>query len=149
MRIFNRMRTKSGFALPGKITVEDKYCAGFTLVEVLVTTAILVFIVGVFLSTFMQYSNLIAIGSAEDIALSAAAARLEEIANTDLTNVMDWNGTNFAVQGLIAPIGQPNPGAVTVTQVGATNLFNINVTITWQERGRTIIRTTRVTLMRR
>jgi len=110
----------------------------------------MVFIAGVFLSTFIQCSNLIAIGRSEDIALSAATARLEEIANSDLNNVLDLNGTNFAVQGLTAPIGQPNPGSVTVTPVsGTTNLFNISVTITWQERGRPIARTTAVTLVRR
>ena len=126
--------------------------SGFTLVEVMIATAILLVTTGAFLDLLVQCANLIETGRPQDMALSAAQAKLEEIAQSNLSNIMNYNSppqNSFPVSGLTAPLGQTNPGAVVVAQVGTSNLFDVTITVSWQEKGGNRSRTLSTTLARR
>ena len=120
---------------------------GFTLAEALIASVILVVTAIAFLDNLIQCSNLTETVSLKDIALNAARGKLEEIAHSDLTQVMTYNGQTYPVTGLTAPVGQTNPLSVAVTQVGTTNLFEITITVNWQQRGRLMSRIIRTTLI--
>lgn len=103
---------------------------GFTLLEVLITTLIMVSVLGALAYGLNQSTNLTETVRNQDIALSAAQDKIEEIAN-DVDNITDYNGQTFNIAGLT-----PDPaGVVAVNQVGSTNLFDINITVSWQQRG--------------
>jgi type II secretory pathway pseudopilin PulG len=118
---------------------------GFTLVEALIASIVLVVTAVVFLDSLSQCSTLIETGSLSGIALNACRGKLEEIAHSDLSKIMvDYNGKGFAVSG---PLGQTFPGAVVVTQVTGTNLYNIGVTVSWQQKGRAMFKSLQITLI--
>ncbi len=129
---------------------------GFTLVEVLIATGIMAVVLGGFAYGLSQCASLTETAQNQDIALNAAQQKLEEIAN-DVRNVMTYNGQIFPVEDmggnplLTPPAGQSDPGQVSVTQVtGTVDLFDVAVTIGWQQRGgREISRTVSTTLVQK
>ncbi len=114
---------------------------GFTLVEMMLSAAILVMVLGAFLysinlsSTAAQQARLV------DVALSAAQAKMEEISNRSFTAgeianiIADYNGQYFAVSGLTAPSGTAGPLGVTITQIGSSSLYRVVITVSWQQSG--------------
>jgi prepilin-type N-terminal cleavage/methylation domain-containing protein len=133
---------------------------GFTLLEVLITTAIMISVLAAVAYGLSQASNLTETMRNQDIAINAARDILEQIIQSDLNDIMNnYNGQNFSiedVQGqplLTAPAGlnnNNNPIEVTVTGVGSSaNLYDVAVTVTWEQRGhRQLSRTLRTTLWR-
>lgn len=125
---------------------------GFTLMEVLFATVIMVSVLIALVYSLTQAANVTQTVHNQDIALSAAQDMLEEIANSDLNQIMNYNGQTFAVETevvaadgttttiplLHAPPGLNalgHPGSITVAQIGTTNLYNVTVTVTWQQAG--------------
>ena len=129
---------------------------GFTLVEVLIATGIMAVVLGGLAYGLSQCASLSETAQNQDIALTAAQQKLEEIAN-DVENILTYNGQTFPVEDtggsslLIPPAGQNDPGQVSVTQVaGTADLFDVDVTIGWQQRnGREISRTVNTTLVQK
>jgi Tfp pilus assembly protein PilV len=129
---------------------------GFTLAEALIASVILVVTAIAFLDNLIQCSNLTETVSLKDIALNAARGKLEEIAHSDLTQVMNYNISPLNTFDvcvdqppvcLTPPVGQAHAGSVAVAQVGTTNLFDVTITVNWQQRGRLMSRTIRTTLI--
>ena len=106
---------------------------GFTLVEVMVASLILIAISAAFLDTLIQYSSTITSSVPYDIALNAAQAKIEEFKGLDSATqkeLLSHNGDNFNVNddnGNL--IGQ---GSVSVSKIGTTNLFDITVKVVWK-----------------
>lgn len=123
---------------------------GFTLVEVMLATAIMVTALAAFVYGLTQSANLTETVRNQDIAINAAQEKLEEIANSNLSQIMNYNKlplNSFSVSGLTPT---PAGNKVTVKQVGTTNLYDVTVTVTWQQRGgRQISRTISTTLVQK
>jgi len=131
---------------------------GFTLMEALIASVILVVTAVVFLDNLIQCSNVTETVSLTDIALNAATAKLEEIADSNLAQIMNYNAPplnafNVCVgqppSCLTPPQGQAQVGSVTVTQVAATDLYDVAITVNWLERNRPMSRVVRTTLIRK
>jgi prepilin-type N-terminal cleavage/methylation domain-containing protein len=130
-----------------KRTRKFKSSAGFTLLEVLMTTAIMVSVLGVLVYGLSQCSNLTQIMRSQDIAVNALQEKLEEIANSDISQIMgNYNGQTFDIAGLT-----PDPaGSVVVTQIGAVELYDVTVTANWQQgNGRQLSRALNITLVQK
>ena len=119
---------------------------GFTLVEVLIATAIMVSALGALVYALTQNSNLTETMRNQDIALNGAQQRLETIAN-DISNIMNYNNAPFLVTGLTPdPAGSSTS---TVSEIIANELYDVTVTVTWLQRGgRQISRTLRTTFQK-
>lgn len=117
---------------------------GFTLVEVLIATVIMVSALGALVYGLSQCTGLTETVRNQDIASNALQEKLEEIANSDLSQIMDYDGQTFNITGLT-----PDPaGSVTVARVGSSELYDVTVTLTWEQRGpRTMSRTLTTTLV--
>ena len=123
--------------------------SGFTLVEILIATLVLLLIVGAFLSTLMKSSHLITGRSQEDIALSAAQGKFEDMRRGISTITSYPNTTAFDVAGLTLPPGQPSLGTVTVAKLGSTGLYDVTVNMTWrQPDGYNVTRSLRTTVLK-
>lgn len=128
---------------------------GFTLIEVLIATVIMVSALGALVYGLTQCSGLTETVRNQDIALNAIQEKLEEIANSDISQVMtDYDNQYFPIEDaagdalLIAPSTQPQPLFVDVTEVLADKLYDVEVTVTWQQRaGRQISRSLTTTLV--
>jgi len=126
----------------GAVKMNNK--KAFTLVEVLLATVIMVSVLGALVYGLGQSSDLIQTSRNQDIALNAAQEKLEEIANSNLSQIMSYNNAplnSFSVQDaggndLLFFGASTAPGQVTVTPVaGTNNLFDVEVTVTWQQSG--------------
>ncbi|MFC1698639.1 prepilin-type N-terminal cleavage/methylation domain-containing protein [Candidatus Omnitrophota bacterium] len=123
---------------------------GFTMIELLIATTVMVTILLAVVYSLMQAQEVTSIANNQDIALSAIQDKLEEIAN-DLGNIMNYDQQTFAVEadqggGVMTPLlntppGLANPGQVTVNQIAGTNLFDVTVTVSWEQKpGRIVSR---------
>jgi prepilin-type N-terminal cleavage/methylation domain-containing protein len=127
----------------GRTEVNDK--RGFTLIEVLMASFIMVLVLSALVYGLSQSLQLTQTVRDQDIAINAAQEKLEEIANNTQT-ITGYNNQVFSVAGLT-----PDPaGSVSVTQVAATNLYDVTITVGWQQTsGRQISRTVNATLLQR
>jgi prepilin-type N-terminal cleavage/methylation domain-containing protein len=117
----------------------SKIQKGFTLVEALVASVIVVLLISFFLDALNQSLTLAESLHSQDIALNAAQAKLEEISHSG-SNLLTYNGQSFTVAGLTASSGWANPGSVTVALVsGTTNLYNITANVTWRQRNSRVL----------
>lgn len=117
---------------------------GFTLIEVLIATVIMVSALGALVYGLSQCTGLTETVRNQDIALNAIQEKLEEIANSDLSQIMDYDGQTFDITGLTPD----SAGSVTIAQVGSSELYDVTVTVTWEQRGpRTMSRTLITTLV--
>ena len=107
---------------------------GFTLVEVLIATAIMVSVLGALVHALTQSSNLTETMRNQDIALNAAQQRLETIAN-DISNITDYNDPNKKKNFLVAGLTPDPAGSTTISAIVANELYNATVTVTWTQRG--------------
>jgi len=115
--------------------------SGFTLIEVLIATAVLAGVTLAILSTFMQCSNLRETSKNLGIAMSAARAEIEQLHNQDFSSIATGTFT-------FDPIGLNGKGQTIITNASLTaiagggttaDLKNIRVVVCWQQRsGRTI-----------
>ena len=107
--------------------------SGFTLMEVLIATMIMVVVLATLVYGLSQCSNLTETVRNQDAALNAAQAKLEEIANSDLSYIMSYNGTTFNVTGL--PSNAQGWVGVSKASTYTNDLYNVTVKIIWQQRG--------------
>jgi len=113
---------------------------GFTLVELLLTMAFLVFTVSAILMLFANCVFLNASSRALTTATSHAQRVMEEIRDTNFSavetnignNYWDWDSATIASKGLAALPAE----AIVTTKIGASSdLLNVMVTVIWVERG--------------
>lgn len=108
---------------------------GFTLVEVLVASVIMVAILIAWVTSLTQASNLINTIRQQDIALNAAQYKLEAI-KLDVVNVENYGNlpeSSFSV----ATLPGIDQGSITVTDVSGgsgADIFEVTVTINWTQR---------------
>jgi prepilin-type N-terminal cleavage/methylation domain-containing protein len=115
---------------------------GFSLLEVMFSTAILTLTLSAFLYSLNQSRQLAELARNQNIAINAAREKLEEISLSNLSAlqnqtfpVVDSNG-----KALLTPAPtQTNPLSVVVTKTnmkpGSSNSFvDVKVTVQWQER---------------
>ena len=128
---------------------------GFTLIEVLIATAIMVSVLGALVYGLSQSSNLVETTRNQDIAFNAAQDKLEEIAH-HIDRIATYDNQDFPIEDvagndlLTAPANQAEAGVVTVTDVVAGELYDVAVTVTWIQRGgRQISRILTTTLVRK
>jgi len=129
---------------------------GFTLIEVLAATFIMTVALGAFVAGINPWTSITETVRNQDIALNAAREQLENIIN-NADVIMSFHNQTFPVddgQGntlLVAPSGQSYPGRITVSQVaGTSNLFDVTVDVSWQERGgRVLSRNLRTTVVQK
>lgn len=126
-----------------------KSVMGFTLVEVMISTAILVTVLGAMAYGINQSLSLTRIVRNQDIAVNIAQAKLEEIANSDLSELPGSFDGSFSIveeEGLNSAVGTVAVGTV----AGATGLFNVSVTVDWQQNvNKQLSRTITTTLLRK
>lgn len=119
----------------------NKKC--FTLVEVLIATAILVSLFAALVYGFSQCSQVAETARNSDIALNIAQEELEDLANSDSistgTNPIYLTGTEL--NGV---------GSATVTEIPGTALYDVTATVTWVQRGQKMLsREVRTTLIQK
>lgn len=128
---------------------------GFTLVEVLIATTIMVTVLGALVYSLSQSLNLTETARNQDIALNAAQDSFERIRNLEDVGscqnpsaISDYHGCAFAVAGLTAPQSQSDPGQIQVTTIQANQLYDVTITVGWQQKsGREFSRTLSSTLL--
>lgn len=127
---------------------------GFTLIETLISTAIMVSVLGALVYGLSQSAHLSESAKNQDIAFNAAQEKIEEIAN-DLSSITNYDKQTFPItdtQGndLLENSGGAAPGQITVKQVGTSRLYDVVITVTWQQRGgRQISRSLSTTLVQK
>ncbi|MBN2097683.1 MAG: prepilin-type N-terminal cleavage/methylation domain-containing protein [Candidatus Omnitrophica bacterium] len=129
---------------------------GFTLIEVMIATGVMVFVLGALVYGLAQCSTLTETARYQDIALNAIQQKMEEIANNIATIDTNPPAATFAVvnaQGealLTTPAGGALPGSVQITPVEAGQLYDVTVTVSWQQgNGRVLSRSLTTTLCKR
>lgn len=112
---------------------------GFTLIEVLLTAAFLVFTVSAILMLFANCIFLNAGNRALTVAMSHAQMVMEEIRDTNFSvietnitnNYWDWDVSAIEGKGLVALSEE----AIDTNKIGAgSDLLNIMVTVSWEGR---------------
>lgn len=112
---------------------------GFTLIEILLTAAFLVFTVSAILMLFANCILLNAGNRALTVAMSHAQMVMEEIRDTNFSvietnitnNYWDWDVSAIEGKGLIALSEE----AIDTNKIGAgSDLLNIMVTVSWEGR---------------
>jgi len=113
---------------------------GFTLVELLLTAAFLVFTASTILMLFANCIFLNASSRALTTATSHAQRVMEGIKDTNFSavetninnNYWDWDVATIEGKGLVALPSE----AIVTTKIGASSdLLNVLVTVSWTERG--------------
>lgn len=110
---------------------------GFTLPELLIAAAILAFALLAILASFVSCFLLNEANRNLTVAITHAQYVMEEIKNTGFDSIRndgnsqwDWDSATIATKGLI-PIR--NEGID--TQVTGTDLLDVGITVSWQDRG--------------
>lgn len=113
---------------------------GFTLLELLLTAAFLVFTTSTILILFANCIFLNASSRDLTTATSHAQRVMEEIKDTNFSavetninnNYWDWDSATITGKGLIALPAE----AIVTTEIGtSSDLLNVLVTVSWTERG--------------
>lgn len=108
--------------------------AGFTLVEVLVTTVILAIVAVAVLYAMAQCLNLQETAKNLTIAMSAARAEIERLRNQDFTSIIPGTFT-------FDPYGLNGSGQINITPVDDLDdpdLLNVRAVVCWQQGNRII-----------
>jgi prepilin-type N-terminal cleavage/methylation domain-containing protein len=107
--------------------------AGFTLVEILLATAILASAVCAILVTYYSCFVLISTSKNINIATNAAIGLMEEIRTSAFTRIMDdYNGLNFVVNAL------PQSRGVVFINDDNSELLEVTISVCWRQGDRVI-----------
>ncbi|MDD5069675.1 MAG: type II secretion system protein [Candidatus Omnitrophica bacterium] len=111
---------------------KNKRKQAFTLMETLVATLIMATVLGSMAFSLSHFTRTITDSASQDKAISAARKKIEEILNHPVEQIMNtYNGQTFNVTGLT-----PDPaGKVTINEIAFEELYDLNVTVSWNERG--------------
>lgn len=112
----------------------NKYSKGLTLIEVMVTFAILAFVLSGLLALYLNIFLLGDISRQTILASNAAEAEMEVLKNTN--NLLVLNGTPFNIQGF--PAGDAI-GAINVSNTAYSDLLRVRVVVSFRQRGQRIV----------
>ena len=125
---------------------------GFTLIETLVATLLMTASLGALAHSLSHMRSVVSITRNQDIAISAAQEKMEEIANSEIVSVVaNYNGHTFEVQDEssvdLLPV-TATPGLVTAAGVaGISDLYDVAVTVSWDQGGRAMSKTISTTFV--
>ncbi|MBF0521468.1 MAG: prepilin-type N-terminal cleavage/methylation domain-containing protein [Candidatus Omnitrophica bacterium] len=112
---------------------KKQYIQGFTLMELMVVTVILIVAIGGILATYIQCLAISEISRNSTTAMIAAKSRLEDIKNASFDQlVTKFNKVSFSIGDL---------NGIGVSYVDNTNLdlYKITISVCWQQRNGQII----------
>lgn len=108
--------------------------SGFSLVEVILATAILAFTLVGILGTYVTCLVLITTSRNVNAATNAAQGIIEEIRGTSFPQlVADYNGMTFTVNDIPSSVG-----VVYVDDTVNAELLDVTVNVSWQQGNKTI-----------
>lgn len=126
----------------------------FTLVETLIATVLMTISLGALAHSLGYMRNIITIARNQDIAITAAQEKMEEIANSKISAVVsNYNGHTFEVKDdtqvdLLPTITAQPPGSVVATQVAdIPDLYDVTVVVSWIQSGQVTFKTINTTLI--
>jgi type II secretory pathway pseudopilin PulG len=109
---------------------------GFTLLELMLSAAILIVAIGGLLSAYILCFHLTETAKNTTLATNAIQLKLEEIRDTDFDEIItDYDHTTFTVNGFSA--GQAI-GSITVESI-TTDLLMVTVSVCWRQSGNRIM----------
>lgn len=109
---------------------------GFTLIEVLIASTLLVVALCGLLGAYVLCYNLIETARNTTLATNAVQLKLEEIRDHNFYDIeADYDSTSFTVIGFSA---QNARGAIAVQPV-TSDLLRVTVSVSWRQRGNRII----------
>lgn len=109
---------------------------GFTLLEILVASGILVIALTGLLATYAACFDLVETTRNSNLALNAAQKTLEEMRNVNFLNIFSsYNGTTFQASGMTA---NSSLGFISINNSNP-NLLSVAVGVCWRQRGSRII----------
>ncbi|MFH1442392.1 MAG: prepilin-type N-terminal cleavage/methylation domain-containing protein [Candidatus Omnitrophota bacterium] len=114
----------------------NKCWRGLTLVEVMVTFAILAFVLSGLLALYLNIFLLSDISRQTILASNAAEAEMELIKNTNFDNLLALNGNTFNLNGFPAADAI---GVINVSNTAYTDLLRVRVVISFRQRGQRIV----------
>ena len=108
-------------------------CKGFTLVEILITTAILALCLCGLLASYVNMFSLSDLSRDFLQATNAVQAKTEEIKKTNFDNLSGLNATAFDIAGFSAGVAK---GLVEVSDTAYADLKRVRVVVCFKSRGR-------------
>ncbi len=118
------------------IKKNNKYSKGLTLMEIMVTFAILAFVLSGLLALYLNIFLLGDISRQTILASNAAEAEMEVIKNINYDNLLAFNGNTFNVAGF--PAGEAI-GVINVTNTVYSDLLRVRVVVSFRQKGQRII----------
>ncbi len=112
-----------------------KLVRGFTLVEILVTVAILAFCLCGLLASYANMFFLADLLRGFTLTTNAIQAKMEEIKKTNFDNLLSLNGTTFDLSGFASSDGK---GVIQVTNTAYSDLKRARIVACLRIRGRII-----------
>ncbi len=109
---------------------------GFTLLELMLSAAILIVAIGGLLSAYVLCFHLTETAKNTTLATNAIQFKLEEIRDTDFDDIItDYDNTTFAVSGFSS--GQAI-GSITVESI-TTDILRVTVSVCWRQSGNRVM----------
>lgn len=109
---------------------------GFTLIEVMIATAILVTVLCGILATYIACFELITTSQNLTLAVNSAQKKIEEIRDYTFSGIFaDYNGTTFVVDEIAAG----NSRGIVYVDNSDSDLLEITISVCWRQRGNRII----------
>lgn len=109
---------------------------GFTLIEVMIATAILVTVLCGILATYIACFELISTSKNLTLAINSAQRKIEEIRNYSFSGIStDYNWTTFTVD----EITLENSRGIVYVDNSNPDLLEITISVCWRQRGNRII----------
>ncbi len=113
-----------------------KYKSGFTLLELMIASGVLIVALGGLLGVFAHLISLNENSSKLTLAVAACQTKLEEIRNSTFSNIYTaYNGASFNPQGFAS--GEAK-GTISVNNSNP-NLLQIFVSVSWMTRSNRIV----------
>jgi Tfp pilus assembly protein PilV len=113
---------------------------GFTIVEVMVTTFVLVVAICGLLGLFLSSIVLNETSRNASLATQAAQARLEELKNVIFSDLSTYNNTAFAVSGFGAGLAKGRVEVSdTIYNTSDYNLKKVHISVSWKQNANRIV----------